>query len=1425
MPLKQNAIIESTMKQHMAHGTTDQQNLLGQLLSPKHSVAQQSNDLFRMKVQQTSNIAVPPNVLTVPEPQKLSPLLNDLSPPFSVSTFTCLTPSTPLTPALPISPTSPKFQTSLVSSQQIPIESVTTKPLLTHPSVPNALVTCLPSTLSFPIQTMINPLSLNSQIITKPASIQSPPATTKTSLDALQKPKKLKTTKSKTNRDGHASKSKKKKDAAALEKEKQWKLIQQQRAFEQQRMLKHLRGGQLEEYPNNLLQTSSQLGRAIDLQGAINPSPAQFGTGVNCDPRSSLNLGLDFKQQMPPISIQSVPVHAPISSFPVSLSVSTTSSNANSFKINSNMTPVVKSEFQSQDLPLTSVSSAQNVDPHFLKEQNRQDLASISEKDQGEMNISKNFPGSSQSMQNSLSRFSSVINTHKEVFSSEIKTTSTSAANASQVTSMNDPESERNNSSPPTMSRDVNNIQGKSLDSKSKKQIESSGDLKTSIMSTMISDNATEVSGNKFEVLGKDEALFRDIGNLADDKSQLQSLQQQQQQAFLLQQQQQQYMAAQQQYIQWQLSQQTAASNHAASAAVGNVPNNSSSNNELFTAPGQTQVGDKDLPEVDSEEQHQERIRFLYQQRQFHKDHYMKPPAVGVATPTPNPSSGKAAGASQGASPPKQVTDVAYQQYLALMQQHASMMPDALRQQLMTEQLRLRQRQEQLISAGYDKPSLDMVQQYKNRFSSSSNSLPVWQMMSQRMAFRGAYPSGVRAGHPFYSGVPPLPPGMHANSLDVEKAKDVQRLALQQQLFMEQSALQKSGAGIKDSQVDTSLTSSETDNSKEVQRLKCDGSDLSSQMMGSNTPPSRSSTPGFSASHQEERNISPFIAQSPGHSLGTSMSRHGSPLQVPNLPFDRISESQKGGSISNDQRIRVQNETKKIITPTLDSLYPEVNTSSKSVTDKQLTIPCLDGTFASDDENEFVKKNPSSSNKDLCDEKSPHSTLHKPLSESMVNQSSAISSQVWLDNSSKLPESEQFNRSVLPHHFPNNETSDSFHQSVANSQLVAQTAKKFEFSAHDGKELPTPVHDDKSRRPNNAEQGNYSHTAKNGTVAAADAKRPDLFLQTSNVDLLRKKSNIANADSCRTDVLSFGNNSSGTVAYPLVRTEVSQKADSESSTHNPKDHQDFNSHHFQFPDVSKFKSPLQNQAQTLLLPDSVSDDNSKADSVNMNALASVFSNFGKEDPLSNHDPLKDKCEKGVPTESKFPFTEQNISVASWASQGSSNQPSLLGRNSLASPGFGNFDSLGSDPQISRPSSIAKDPLGPFYPHSHQYNPLFDASSSDISQQQQQAHQQQQHHQSQQQPKLIVHPGSPRYHQIFIYQHQLLIMQFQQYQFQLQMQYQQLSQQQMSPQQQFLLHQQFQQQMVLLQQQFMQQQVSKKYFDITKHFFENFDNSL
>ena len=89
----------------------------------------------------------------------------------------------------------------------------------------------------------------------------------------------------------------------------------------------------------------------------------------------------------------------------------------------------------------------------------------------------------------------------------------------------------------------------------------------------------------------------------------------------------------------------------------------------------------------------------------------------------------------------------------------------------------------------------------------------------------------------------------------------------------------------------------------------------------------------------------------------------------------------------------------------------------------------------------------------------------------------------------------------------------------------------------------------------------------------------------------------------------------------------------------------------------------------------------------------------------------------------------------------------------------------------------------------------------------------------QKPKVVgIPPTSPQYQQLFMHQHQLLIMQFQQYQYQLQAQYQQLSQQQMSPQQQFLLQQQYHQQLMLLQRQFVQQQVSLVFlisFDVFK----------
>ena len=60
---------------------------------------------------------------------------------------------------------------------------------------------------------------------------------------------------------------------------------------------------------------------------------------------------------------------------------------------------------------------------------------------------------------------------------------------------------------------------------------------------------------------------------------------------------QQQFLASQQQYIQWQLAQQQQSGMYGQSPFHGEQPN-----------------------EVDSEEKHQERLRFLYQQRQYHKD-------------------------------------------------------------------------------------------------------------------------------------------------------------------------------------------------------------------------------------------------------------------------------------------------------------------------------------------------------------------------------------------------------------------------------------------------------------------------------------------------------------------------------------------------------------------------------------------------------------------------------------------------------------------------------------------------------------------------------------------------------------------------------------------------------------------------------------
>ena len=238
--------------------------------------------------------------------------------------------------------------------------------------------------------------------------------------------------------------------------------------------------------------------------------------------------------------------------------------------------------------------------------------------------------------------------------------------------------------------------------------------------------------------------------------------QQQQQQALLFQQQQ--FMAAQQQYIQWQLQQR---------------------NPELFqsiTTPIQySSYADKDLPEVDSEEQHQERIRFLYRQRQMQKQqvvqiqqqmHQQQVYATSHITPSPTPAT------------PRPQMDPTQQQFVQQLMQYQQQIPEAMQQQFLVEYSRQMQQRTDLgqNAMQYEKFLAELAQQY---------GYPMHQPNAQAVSVMQhgiTWPS--TAAQPFHSNMQQM---FAYGAIDEEKAKEMSpqqlyQLQLQQTLMMHQMA-------------------------------------------------------------------------------------------------------------------------------------------------------------------------------------------------------------------------------------------------------------------------------------------------------------------------------------------------------------------------------------------------------------------------------------------------------------------------------------------------------------------------------------------------------------------------------------------------------------------------------------------------------------
>eukprot|EP00794_Sanderia_malayensis_P003518 gene3518-4019_t len=247
--------------------------------------------------------------------------------------------------------------------------------------------------------------------------------------------------------------------------------------------------------------------------------------------------------------------------------------------------------------------------------------------------------------------------------------------------------------------------------------------------------------------------------------------QQQQQQALLFQQQQ--FMAAQQQYIQWQLQQR---------------------NPELFQ-PVQGQMpysayADKELPEVDSEEQHQERIRFLYRQRQMQKQqvvqiqqqlqqHQLMAPSGATAT---NPV----------VRPPQPPLDPTQQQFMQQLLQQQQQTPDAMQQQFMMEYNRqMQQRSDGGQNAiQYEKFMAEFAQQYGYASMQSSNAHAV-SMMQHGIPWQGG--SGAAVASASQGMNPGSAQQMFGFGVDEEKTKDLTpqqlyQMQLQHTFMMHQMA-------------------------------------------------------------------------------------------------------------------------------------------------------------------------------------------------------------------------------------------------------------------------------------------------------------------------------------------------------------------------------------------------------------------------------------------------------------------------------------------------------------------------------------------------------------------------------------------------------------------------------------------------------------
>jgi len=188
----------------------------------------------------------------------------------------------------------------------------------------------------------------------------------------------------------------------------------------------------------------------------------------------------------------------------------------------------------------------------------------------------------------------------------------------------------------------------------------------------------------------------------------------------------------------------------------------------------------KDLPEIDTEEEHQERLRYLYRQRQAQKQQQMQVQAQMFQQAWIQQQ--LANGGSQGVVPPGILPmDSSNPQMLQQFAQMRPQMPDLAQQQLFAEyQRRIQQRQDlgqQTVQ--YDKVLQELQQQQGIPVGGSPHTAgPFLEIPQQRFALRQATPM-VQPGLK-----PIIPYGLDGQF--VGQQQQLYKMQLQQQMIMQQ---------------------------------------------------------------------------------------------------------------------------------------------------------------------------------------------------------------------------------------------------------------------------------------------------------------------------------------------------------------------------------------------------------------------------------------------------------------------------------------------------------------------------------------------------------------------------------------------------------------------------------------------------------------